>query len=67
MDVADELRNQARDTLIEIFSDMAGAEALTRAMVKERAGEREEAMMWLDVYFLICRYDEGVPAEIVSI
>jgi hypothetical protein len=67
MDVADELRNQACDTLMEIYSDMAAAEALTRAMIKERAGEREEAQMWCDVYVRICRYEEGIPAEIVRI
>jgi hypothetical protein len=62
------LRADARNTLLDLFGDMAASEALTRALFKERSGERDQAHMWLDVYRLICEHEDGsVPVEIMKV
>lgn len=48
------LRRMARDNLIKVFGDLAGSEALTRALVAERTENRDQASMWLDVYIAVC-------------
>ena len=58
------LRESARKMLSDLFGDLAGSEALTRALVAERTEKREDADMWIDVYRLICAEeskDEGSP------
>ncbi len=35
---------------LEIYGDLAGSEAITRALIAERTGERENAMFWLGIY-----------------
>lgn len=43
------------------MGDMAGAEALTRALVHDRLEEKRQAMFWVDVY---CRLsDEQVRRD----
>ena len=34
---------------LETYGDLAASEALTRALVAERSGEREKAIFWLKV------------------
>ena len=63
-----ELRIKACDGLTTVFGDMAAAEALTRALIAERTEKRDQAHMWLDVYYLICSHtDEQVPVEILRL
>jgi len=56
----DELADQAKRALVEIYQDLAPSEALTRALVSERDGNRETALMWTAVYREICN-DESKP------
>ena len=35
---------------LEPYGDLAAPEAITRALVAERTGQREQAMFWLKVY-----------------
>jgi|EndMetStandDraft_4_1072995.scaffolds.fasta_scaffold105462_2 hypothetical protein len=71
MQSADEtarLRDGARDTLVNVFGDMAGSEALTRALVAERTERRDQALIWLDVYRSICAAEhDSTNPEIVRI
>ena len=53
-DESSRLRDGAREMLVNVFGDMAGSEALTRALVAERTERRDQAIMWLDVYSSIC-------------
>lgn len=44
---------QIIDQIVEslyVYGDMAGSEALTRALVAERTGNREKAQFWVRVY-----------------
>ena len=52
--------DQAKRTLLDLFDELAPAEALTRAFVSERNGDRELAMMWIDIYREICA-DQARP------
>jgi hypothetical protein len=52
------LRENARDNLIKVFGDLAGSEALTRALVAERNENREQARMWVDVYIAVCNVEQ---------
>lgn len=54
------LAEQAKRTLAEIYQDLAPSEALTRALVSERDGNRDIAAMWVAVYQSICA-DEASP------
>lgn len=56
----DELIDQAKRTLVEIYRDLAPSEALTRALVAERDGNRDVALMWTAVYRKICD-NESTP------
>jgi hypothetical protein len=53
------LRQKARDNLIKVFGELAGSEALTRALVAERTENREQAGMWLDVYVAVCNAEQA--------
>jgi hypothetical protein len=53
--------DQATRTLVEIYQELACSEALTRALVSERDGNRDIAMLWVEVYQQIC-LDEAKPA-----
>jgi hypothetical protein len=67
-DEVSRMRDGARDMLVNVFGDMAGSEALTRALVAERTERRDQAMMWLDVYRSICSADRDAHnPEIVRI
>lgn len=39
------------NNLLDIWGDLAGSEALTRALVAERTENREMAKRWAQVYF----------------
>lgn len=47
---ARDMIHDAAHTLIEIFKELAAAEALTRALVNERTENRAEALFWTDVF-----------------
>jgi|EndMetStandDraft_4_1072995.scaffolds.fasta_scaffold106974_2 hypothetical protein len=64
----EEFRLKARDGLVTSFGDMAAGEALARAFVAERTEQRDQAHLWLDVYFLICKQaSTDVPVQIVKL
>lgn len=52
--------DQAKRTLTEIYQELAPSEALTRALVSERDGHRDIAVMWVGVYQSICA-EEALP------
>lgn len=67
-DQANYLRQTARDNLIKVFGELAGSEALTRALVAERTENREQASMWLDVYLAVCSSErEKAHPEVIRI
>lgn len=49
-----DLVTDAAHNLVQIFADMAPAEALTRALVSERCENRDMARLWVDVYLRCC-------------
>lgn len=59
---------QAKQTLLDVYADLAPSEALTRALVCERNGDRQFALMWSDIYKALCA-DEHKPlgSEIVRL
>lgn len=44
---------EAARGLAAAFDDLAGSEALTRALVCERNDQTQKAMFWVDVYRLV--------------
>ncbi|MEP9372882.1 hypothetical protein [Mesorhizobium sp. KR1-2] len=50
-----DLVEDAAHNLVQIFAEMAPAEALTRALVSERSENRDMARLWVDVYLRCCR------------
>lgn len=54
------LADQAKRTLVELYQDLAPSEALTRALVSERDGNRDVAVMWSCIYQSICA-EEAKP------
>jgi hypothetical protein len=45
-----DLVNDAAHNLKNVFKELAGAEALTRALVNERTENRDKAKFWVEVY-----------------
>ena len=42
---------------LEIYGDLAGSEALTRALVAERNGNREKAQFWAKIYEAVIQHE----------
>jgi hypothetical protein len=40
---------------LQVYGDLAGSEAITRALVAERTGDRAGAIFWLDVFSEVVR------------
>ncbi|MDO1583100.1 hypothetical protein [Rhizobium oryzicola] len=59
------LAPKACKILCSTFGELAGSEALTRALVAERAGDAEGACFWAGVYHLIAKKvsADGVAPE----